>query len=389
LGGVAIALLALVVNVAASPEQEDPPQDPSTSDELAVDIDIDVSIANHQQVGETLDDLEDLVGSQLDEFDEAETDLEDALSDLADVDLAIVDLELMIEELTAESDQVVTTAYINPPSAGAVDLLTTETVSDLALKQALLSLLADHDGDVLGALAEAQDDLDDQLDEQEEVQEVAAAAHSDSAQALEDLENAMSQEAQFVLSVYGALEAGEGAEIDPEYADEAAALTDRLSQIEEATAAEREQRQIEERAREQAADGGFVCPVQPVEAVNFTDTWGAARSGGRTHQGTDMFAANGTATAAPVSGRVEHRDTSLGGMSWYVYGDNGDRYYGTHLSGYENSGVGWVEAGTTIGYVGSSGNASATAPHLHFEHHPGGGAAINPYPVLDAACGDH
>jgi murein DD-endopeptidase MepM/ murein hydrolase activator NlpD len=126
------------------------------------------------------------------------------------------------------------------------------------------------------------------------------------------------------------------------------------------------------------------CPVDgPVE---FTDTWGAARSGGRTHKGVDMMADHGTPTVAPVSGEVQHRGSSLGGLSWYVYGDNGNMYYGTHLQAYANQGAGWVEAGTVIGYVGSSGNASASGPHLHFEIHPGGGAPVNPYPATADAC---
>jgi murein DD-endopeptidase MepM/ murein hydrolase activator NlpD len=98
-----------------------------------------------------------------------------------------------------------------------------------------------------------------------------------------------------------------------------------------------------------------------------------------------MMAAMGTPTVAPVSGRVEHRGNDIGGLSWWLYGDNGDEYFGTHLSGYENEGVGWVAAGTVIGYVGDSGNAAGT-PHLHFEIHPGGIGAINPFQDVASAC---
>jgi peptidoglycan LD-endopeptidase LytH len=131
------------------------------------------------------------------------------------------------------------------------------------------------------------------------------------------------------------------------------------------------------------AGGGLLCPVQG--AVSFVDSFGAPRSGGRAHQGVDMMAAMGTPTVAPVSGRVEHRGNDIGGLSWWLYGDNGDEYFGTHLSGYENEGVGWVAAGAVIGYVGDSGNAAGT-PHLHFEIHPGGGGAVNPFPDVAAAC---
>lgn len=388
LGGAAVVLLTVQVTAGASPAQEEPPQDTGGGDGLIidVDIDIDVSLENHEEIGDTLDDLTDSVDAQLEVYDDAQAELQDAVDDLAEVELEIVNLELLLEGLTEESDAVVTAAYVHPPSAGAVDLLTTESVGDLALKQALLGLLAEHDGDVLGALATAQDDMDDQLDEKEDLRTVASAAQGDAAQALEDLDTAMSREAQFILSVYGAI--GEEGEIDPDFATEASDLFDRMTQIEADTEAEREQRRIEEEAQERA-NNGFSCPVQPIEAVNFTDTWGAPRSGGRTHKGTDMFAAHGTATVAPVSGTVTHRGTSLGGLSWYVYGDDGHTYYGTHLGGYEKQGVGRVAAGDIIGYVGSSGNASASAPHLHFEYHENGGAPVNPYPLLDAACPGH
>ena len=131
------------------------------------------------------------------------------------------------------------------------------------------------------------------------------------------------------------------------------------------------------------ARGSFVCPVQG--PVAFSDTWGAPRSGGRSHKGVDMLSPSGTPTVAPVSGVVSHRGNSVGGLSWHLQGDDGHYYYGTHLQSYANVGAGHVEAGTVIGYVGDTGNARGT-PHLHFEIHPNGGSAVNPSPYVRDAC---
>jgi murein DD-endopeptidase MepM/ murein hydrolase activator NlpD len=157
-----------------------------------------------------------------------------------------------------------------------------------------------------------------------------------------------------------------------------------------------QRRQAEEAARRAAAeeaartnspvirgDSGFLCPVGG--STSFGDTWGAPRSGGRSHRGVDMFAAKGTPVVASVGGVVRHRDNSLGGKAYYLDGDDGNRYYGAHLDTYGASGR--VTAGTVIGTVGNTGNARFTSPHLHFEIHLNGGSAVNPTPTVLAACG--
>lgn len=133
---------------------------------------------------------------------------------------------------------------------------------------------------------------------------------------------------------------------------------------------------------------GWLCPV--AGPVSFTDTWGAPRSGGRTHKGVDMFAARGTPVVAPVSGSVEFRPVTLGGLAFHLWGDDGNYYYGAHLDSYGPV-SGQVDAGTVVGYVGDTGNARGTSPHLHFEIHPGRTqgappAAENPTPTVSIAC---
>lgn len=129
------------------------------------------------------------------------------------------------------------------------------------------------------------------------------------------------------------------------------------------------------------ASGEWVCPMQGPRA--FSNDWGQPRSGGRRHQGNDILSPRGTPIVAPVSGNVRHQNSSLGGLSFYLSGDDGVTYYGTHMGSYAASGR--VSAGTVVGYNGDSGNARGT-PHLHFEIHPGGGGAVNPYPTLSKYC---
>ena len=123
----------------------------------------------------------------------------------------------------------------------------------------------------------------------------------------------------------------------------------------------------------------------------FGDTWHAPRSGGRQHQGVDIIAKSGTPLYAANNGRISRqafdRVGSLGGNAITLTAADGTYFYYAHLSTFADGiAVGSeVVAGQVIGYVGSTGSSST--PHLHFEYHPYGGAAVNPYPAVKAVDG--
>ena len=118
----------------------------------------------------------------------------------------------------------------------------------------------------------------------------------------------------------------------------------------------------------------------------YSDTWQASRGGGRVHLGVDIGAAEGTPLRAVVGGRITkvHHDRtgSRSGNALYLTMPDGTYFFYGHLAGFADGielGVP-VRAGQVIGYLGSTGNAGVS--HLHLEVHPGGGSAINPYPIV-------
>lgn len=133
-----------------------------------------------------------------------------------------------------------------------------------------------------------------------------------------------------------------------------------------------------------AAAGGATAISCPVPGARFMNDWGFPRSGGRFHEGNDLFAPRGTPAVATVSGTAVQKTGAIGGKQVKLLGDDGASYYYTHLDQFGAGGR--VNAGDVIGYVGNSGNAAGGPMHVHFEVHPGDGAAVNPYPRIAAVC---
>lgn len=121
----------------------------------------------------------------------------------------------------------------------------------------------------------------------------------------------------------------------------------------------------------------------PLPEQGLADTWGAARSQGRTHEGIDIFAPRGTPIQSTTQGIVSKvGNNNLGGRVVVVVGPGGAGHYYAHLEDYADiSPNDWVNAGDIIGYVGDSGNAKGTPPHLHYGIYING-SAVNPYPLM-------
>ena len=150
-------------------------------------------------------------------------------------------------------------------------------------------------------------------------------------------------------------------------------------------------------------DTGIYEMLFPVDDPHsYSDTWGACRDGcSRAHEGTDIFGAKMTPVFAVAGGTVGWMNAQQGGncCAMALEHDDGWTTYYIHLNNDtpgtdDGQGYGFapgiatgvhVEAGELLGWVGDSGNAESTSPHVHFELHRPDGTKINPYPHLSAA----
>ena len=139
-------------------------------------------------------------------------------------------------------------------------------------------------------------------------------------------------------------------------------------------------------------DVDILLAAKPVQApCTYRDTFGAARGGGRVHLGTDIMAAEGQEVYAVQSGEItklySQATDALAGNGIRLGQPDGTFYFYGHMSALAPGiAVGTeVTAGQLVGWVGHTGNAGVD--HLHLEIHPGGGTAVNSYPIIVASGG--
>lgn len=284
------------------------------------------------------------------------------------------------EELEQTARNIVVDAYMSGQRKLIGSAFTASSIQDLVTSRAVLDRAAERElssMDTLDAVSRQADRSSAELD----IRRADVAANQDAAAVVvEDITSLQTRQRQIL-----------------DAADEA--LSDAIADLrrerqEKAAEDARIQRQqaAASASRPGAAGGappevtpGFQCPVQG--GASFIDSWGFPRSGGRTHKGVDMFNARNTPLIAVVDGRIRFSSNSLGGLSTHLYADNGVVYYYTHLEAHPSniSSGQYVSKGTVVGFLGNSGNARYTSPHLHFEIRPNG-KAVNPYPTVRSAC---
>lgn len=321
-------------------------------------------------------------------------------------DLQLLATELSVAErnltdLRVEAEQVARSLYMEAGSTDSLGMLDSNSLNDISIRSGYLESLSASGETTLLRLVALEDAFVEQrgrLDELLAGQQAEAAELEELASVILDRLAAANAEYDAVVAAYQAQEeakrraeeerrrreeeARRAREATSTTAPTATTLAPAGGDVTTTTAAP-----PEPPPPPPPSSGGQVCPVNG--AVSFTDTWGAPRSGGRTHQGVDMIAARGTPLVAIEAGTVSRISTSsLGGLTLWIAGSSGDSFYYAHLDGYAaglSTGQS-VSAGTLVGYVGNTGNAQYTVPHLHFEWHPGGGSAVNPYPLVAGLC---
>jgi murein DD-endopeptidase MepM/ murein hydrolase activator NlpD len=325
------------------------------------------------------------------ELDAAEARRIDAERELAEALQALeeTEAELAVQEQRFRG-QVASTYKYGAAGRSAMFLQmvrTADSPSDLASRLYELKSIVSYQADVVDRVEALRAEREDLRARSAANRRAAEDARDDAADAV-DFIQVLRDEAAVVTSAIAADEARQ-AEILSSLEGDRAALERVLGEV--AAEEERLQEELEAERARRAATGSGVCAVDGAKAGrDFSNDWGWPRSGGRSHEGTDIFAARGTPVRAMYAGTIKElrrADTGLGGIYVSYWSGPGEHWYNAHLDTIvAGLAVGdRVEPGTLLGTVGNSGNARTTPPHLHIGHYVDD-VAQNPYPVLEQAC---
>jgi murein DD-endopeptidase MepM/ murein hydrolase activator NlpD len=303
------------------------------------------------EVKDRLDALQSELDDAVARLEELRTRQDGLLVGVSEIEQRIRDLEADRAELQARVAAAATRLYMTSDTDTLEVLLSSESFADLAGRSQTLAHIGELDSDAFAELEQTQ-------------------------QELASLQAELSGKAEELTSAKGRLDS-ETATLQARF-NEVASEYDRLKQ---------------KLAAERAAafpNGAYIsasgkaCPI--AAANSFIDSWGYPRSGGRTHEGTDMMAAMGAPVVAITDGRITFAGVGTTAGNWLILsGDDGNGYWYMHNR--ENLVTGGrVKAGEQIATVGDTGNALGGPPHVHFEFHPDGGGPVNPYPLLAGIC---
>lgn len=323
---------------------------------------------------ESLDDLKSRMSDIQGQLDAATAKIEDLRTREDKLKSRLGEVSQRIDDVTKDQRRLekrVVEAAKNLYKSGGADmletLLTAESFSELSSRAQVLNRISQRDTEAFIAYARNQSELKDLTAELEEREGELSSTRQ-----------ALNEEADRLQATF------EG--VSAEYNDLKKKLAARAAAREAAAAAAAPaptSSAPSDAPIHVPATNGMACPV--AGAVSFIDSWGYPRSGGRLHQGVDMMAAYGTPVVAITSGNITYAGYGGSAGNWLILsGDDGHGYWYMHnQSNIVTSGH--VSAGQQIATVGDTGNAVGT-PHLHFEYHPGGGGAVNPYPLVASIC---
>lgn len=365
-----------------------------------------------QQAAREIADARERANQAADAYFQAESMLDGLEVEAQELQAVVVELENQVSELQKRVQQVAVNRFTRSSSAASPLLNGFSSAEEQMQVAALTEVITDTSAADFDEFDSVNRDLDKKNDEllakhaETELQRANAVALRE--QATAEIENLKDVEAErlqddAVRKALTAEQRSRDAQAAREAADEEAAnpTTVDLNDIDSAIIVP-ENAAVESEigsggqtggggtgGRPGGAGGddygtvGWVCPIGEA-AVGFSDTWGAPRSGGRQHQGVDIIGPKGTPLLAVVDGVASSREMELGGHTIHFVGADGNNYFYGHLDAYGTLGA--VRAGDIIGYMGETGNARSSTPHLHFEIRPGGGAPVNPYPTVRAHC---